>query len=56
MDVVGWMGPRMRQEAGFGDWSTDGVILGSNAGCPIVTNGEFVAQLCKSVSTIKAAV
>ena len=55
--MVGGMVPGMRQVVGFGDrskgrpfpWTdphypfTEGVILGANVGCPIVTNGEFAA-------------
>ena len=40
--MVGRTGPWMRQVVlgkGIGQW--EGVILGANVGCPIVTTGDF---------------
>jgi len=33
---------------GDGNCRREGAVLVVNLGCPIVTNGDFVAQLCKS--------
>ena len=46
----------MRQVVGFGDCSTEGVLLGANLGRAIVTNGDFTAYVCVSASTVGAAV
>ena len=57
--VVGRTGPGMRQVVGFGDRSTGmGTFGGRFWGAPsaIVTNGEFTAYVCDSVSTVGAAV
>jgi len=31
-----------------GDRQREGAILEVNLGCPIVTNGDFVVQMCKN--------
>jgi len=41
-EMVGRMGPVMRQLVGFGGWSTGGVIWGRMYGAPFVTNGQFL--------------
>ena len=42
--MVGRIGPEIRHTVRFGDRSTGGGNFGSNAGHPIVTNGEFAAS------------
>jgi len=38
----------------IGPW--EGVLLGVNLGCAIVTNEDFTAYVCQSASTVGAAV
>jgi len=40
--------PEMRQVVGFGDRSTEWVLLRANLGGAIVTNGDFTAYVCDS--------
>ena len=49
--IVGWTGPEMRQLVGFGDRSTGRVLLGTNLGRGIVTNGDFTAYVSDSAAT-----
>ena len=49
--IVGRTGPGMRQIVGFGINLQEGVFLGANLGCAIVTNGEFTAYVCDSAAT-----
>jgi len=42
--MVGRVGPGMKQVVGFGIGSREKVILGANAGRPVVTNGKFSAS------------
>ena len=46
--ILGWTGPGMRQVVGFGDRSTERVLLGANLGRAIVTNGT-VAHVRRKV-------
>ena len=50
--VIGRTGPGMRQIVGFGDRSTEGVLLGANLGCAIVTHGDFTVYICDDASTV----
>ena len=44
--IIGRTGPGMKHVVGFGDRSTEGVLLGANFGRAIVTNGDFSAYVC----------
>jgi len=46
--VVGQLGIKIRQVIGTGDCPTARDNYGVDIGHPIVTNGDFVAYLCKS--------
>ena len=54
--TIGRAGPWMMQVLGFGNRSTEGVLLGANLGRAIVTNGDFTASMCASASTVGAAI
>ena len=54
--IIGRTGPGMRQVGGLGIGPREGVLLGANLGCAIVTNGDFTAYVCDSASTVGAAV
>ena len=54
--IIGRTGPGMRQVVGFGDRSTRRDTFGVNLGRAIITNGDFTASMCDSVSTVGAAV
>ena len=54
--IVGRTGPGMRQVVGFGDRSTGRGTFGAHLARAIVTNGDFMASLCGSASTVGAAV
>jgi len=41
--IVGQLGLGMRQVVGTGNCPTERGNFGVNVGCPIVTNGDFVA-------------
>jgi len=43
--IIGRTGPGMRQIAGFGNRSREGILLGENLGHAIVTNGDFMAYM-----------
>ena len=48
-----------KDEAGSGVWGSvhgKGSFLGANLGRAIVTNGDFMAYVCDSASTVEAAV
>ena len=49
--IIGRAGPGMRQVVGFGDRSMVGVLLGTNSGRAIVTNGDFTAYVCDRAAT-----
>jgi len=48
--IVGQTFPGMRQVLGLGIPPREGVLLGANLGCAIVTNGYFTAYVCDSAS------
>jgi len=54
--IIGQTGPGMRLIMGFGDRPTGGVLLSANLRHAIVTNGDFMAYVCDTASTIGAAV
>ena len=54
--IIGQTGSGMRQVVGFGDRSTVGVLLGAHLGLAIVINGDFMASMYDSASTVRAAV
>ena len=41
--IIGRTGPGMRQVVGMGIGPHEGVLLGVNLGCTIVTNADFTA-------------
>ena len=47
----GVIGPEMRQVMGLGIGPREGVLLGTNLGHAIVTNGDFTAYVCDSAAT-----
>jgi len=47
--MVGWLGPGIRQLIGIGNCFMGKDSFGVDMGRPVVTSGDFVAQLCKSV-------
>ena len=52
--IIGRTGPEMRQVVGFGDRTIGprvGLLLGTNLGCAIVTNGDFMAYVYDSAAT-----
>ena len=49
--IIGRTGPGMSQAVGFGIGPREGVLLGANLGCAIVTNGDFPVYVCNSAAT-----
>jgi len=54
--IIARASPWMRQVVEFGIGPRKGVLLRANLGRATVTNGDFTAYVCDSVSTVGAAV
>jgi len=50
--IIGRTGPGVRQVLGFGIGPWEGVLLGTNLGGAIVTNGDFTAMWPSSQITL----
>ena len=55
-DIIGWMGPGIRQVVGFGDRSTRRDTFGGEFGARHCNQWDFTSYVCDSASTVGAAV